>query len=210
MPANRPRGREKNISGQGKDIKRRGSGLGSGPVGSRPAGRPGASAPQNSAGGRAVTRSGGGLSKIIILLLVVLFGGGGGLGSMLLGGGDMSDIPSSSYQPPVQQETQGSLPSASIDLSSLLGNLGGGAVSSGWDSSANTGKLDTTVAANARSKYTKLLGNGQDEMTIMLYLCGTDLESRSQMATSDLQEMLNADLSDDVNLIVYSGGCKKW
>ena len=210
MPANRPRGREKNISGQGKDIKRRGSGLGSGPVGSRPAGRPGASSPQKPAGGRAVTRSGGGLSKIIILLLVVLFGGGGGLGSMLLGGGDMSDIPSSSYQPPVQQETQGSLPSASIDLSSLLGNLGGGAVSSGWDSSANTGKLDTTVAANARSKYTKLLGNGQDEMTIMLYLCGTDLESRSQMATSDLQEMLNADLSDDVNLIVYSGGCKKW
>ena len=30
------------------------------------------------------------------------------------------------------------------------------------------------------------------------------------MATSDLQEMLNADLSDKVNLIVYTGGCKGW
>ena len=209
MTPNRPRGRQKNISGQGKDIYRRNSGLGSGPVGSRPEGRPGPSAPQ-SFGRRNVTRSGGGFSKLIILLLVLLFGGGGGLGSMLLGGGDMSDIPSSSYQPPVQQQIPGSLPSASIDLTSLLGNLGGGAVSSGWDSSANTGKLDTSVAPAAREKYTKLLGNGQDKMTIMLYLCGTDLESRSKMATADLQEMLNADLSDDVNLIVYSGGCKQW
>ena len=209
MTPNRPRGRQKNISGQGKDIYRRNSGLGSGPVGSRPEGRPGPSAPQ-SFGRRNVTRSGGGFSKLIILLLVLLFGGGGGLGSMLLGGGDMSDIPSSSYQPPVQQQIPGSLPSASIDLTSLLGNLGGGAVSSGWDSSANTGKLDTSVALAAREKYTKLLGNGQDKMTIMLYLCGTDLESRSKMATADLQEMLNADLSDDVNLIVYSGGCKQW
>ena len=209
MTPNRPRGRQKNISGQGKDIYRRNSGLGSGPVGSRPEGRPGPSAPQ-SFGRRNVTRSGGGFSKLIILLLVLLFGGGGGLGSMLLGSGDMSDIPSSSYQPPVQQQIPGSLPSASIDLTSLLGNLGGGAVSSGWDSSANTGKLDTSVAPAAREKYTKLLGNGQDKMTIMLYLCGTDLESRSKMATADLQEMLNADLSDDVNLIVYSGGCKQW
>ena len=47
-------------------------------------------------------------------------------------------------------------------------------------------------------------------MTILVYLCGTDLESRSKMATSDLQEMLNADLSDKVNLIVYTGGCKQW
>ena len=29
----RPRGRQKNITGQGKDVKRRGSGLGTGPVG---------------------------------------------------------------------------------------------------------------------------------------------------------------------------------
>jgi hypothetical protein len=44
----------------------------------------------------------------------------------------------------------------------------------------------------------------------MLYLCGTDLESRSSMATLDLQEMIDANLSDKVNLIVYTGGCKQW
>ena len=30
------------------------------------------------------------------------------------------------------------------------------------------------------------------------------------MATSDLQEMVSANLSDKVNLIVYTGGCSKW
>ena len=68
----------------------------------------------------------------------------------------------------------------------------------------------TIVEKGARAKDTEILGNGQDEMTIMLYLCGTDLESRSGMATADLQEMLNADLSDKINLIIYSGGCKQW
>jgi len=43
-----------------------------------------------------------------------------------------------------------------------------------------------------------------------VYMCGTDLESRSGMGTSDLQEMLNAELGDKVNLVVYTGGCKGW
>ena len=44
----------------------------------------------------------------------------------------------------------------------------------------------------------------------MVYMCGTDLESRSGMATSDLQEMAAANLSDNVNIIVYTGGCTRW
>ena len=57
-----------------------------------------------------------------------------------------------------------------------------------------------------REKRTKIIGNGKDVVTIMVYLCGTDLESRSKMATSDLQEMASAKISDNVNLIVYTGG----
>lgn len=41
-------------------------------------------------------------------------------------------------------------------------------------------------------------------------MCGTDLESRYGMATKDLQEMLKANISENVNLIVETGGCKKW
>ena len=45
----------------------------------------------------------------------------------------------------------------------------------------------------------------------MIYLCGSDLESEHGMATSDLNEMLHANLNDDkVNIIVETGGAKKW
>ena len=93
---NRPRGRQKNITGMGKNIQRRGSGLGTGPVG-KPGRtpRPTMGSNQTSMGGtptggsqrRNVTRSGGGLGgKLILILLALLLGGGGGVGSLLLGG----------------------------------------------------------------------------------------------------------------------------
>lgn len=69
---------------------------------------------------------------------------------------------------------------------------------------------DTTVSNKARDKRTKILGNGQDVYTIMVYMCGTDLESNYGMATSDLNEMLHADISDNVNIIIETGGTKQW
>jgi hypothetical protein len=97
-----------------------------------------------------------------------------------------------------------------VDWGQLTSGLGGSSVSSGWDGGANTGKLNASVAPGAREKYTALLGNGRDTATIMVYMCGTDLESRSGMGTSDLQEMLNARFGSNINLLVYTGGCKAW
>ncbi len=191
----RPRGRQKNITGQGKEVERRGSGLGSGPVG-----KPGRT-PQHATEGaqsKKSTRSSGKLGggKLLLILLALLLGGGGGIGSLLFGGGEDSQSP------------QTSAPGSSY--ASLWGNLGGGSVSTGWVAESNTQVLDTSVANGAREKYTTLLGNGKDKVTLMVYLCGTDLESRNQMATMDLQEMLNADIGEQVNLILYTGGCKQW
>ncbi len=81
---------------------------------------------------------------------------------------------------------------------------------SAWRLDSNNGMLDRSVAPGARSKFTKIKGSGKDSVTIMVYMCGTDLESRSSMATRDLQEMASASLSDKVNIIVYTGGCSKW
>ena len=49
---NKPRGREKNITGQGKDVYKRGEGLGTGPVGSSSGhqGRPGVQSQQSTTG----------------------------------------------------------------------------------------------------------------------------------------------------------------
>ena len=218
MAANTPRGRQRNVTGTGKSINRRGSGLGTGPVGSyggysgRPGGgkRPGGNSNRptgGSLGGGNVTRSGGGgMMKFIILALVLLLGGGTGVGSFL--GSEPSEYTSAPTENTIGQSTTGQ--SANDFLNSLYGNLGGGNVSSGWSNGNNSGTLDTSVAVGAREKYTDILGNGKDKATIMIYLCGTDLESRSKMATSDLQEMIDAKISEDVNVIVYSGGCNRW
>ena len=199
MESKRPRSREKHVTGPAKTVQKRGQGLGTGPVGDT-GGREqaGSSGAARSAG----TRSGGGM-KLILLLLVLLLGGGGGL-TALLGGQPDSQAPSAS-QPPSsgQQQSPGS-------LTSLLSGLGGGSVFSGWQSAANTGRLDSSVAPGAREKYTKLLGGGEDTATIMVYMCGTDLESRSGMGTADLQEMLDARFGGDITLLIYTGGCKAW
>ena len=228
MAPNAPRGRQKNVSGAGKSINRRGSGLGSGPVGRKGgySGRPSGSGARPSGGlggmsggslggqsrpsGGRVTRSGGGggMMKFIILALVVLLGGGGSVGSLLGGLGNSAEYTSAPTETMVEQNTT---PQSTQEfLNSLYGNLGGGNVSGGWNSGSNQGALDTSVAAGAREKYTQIYEDGSDKATIMIYLCGTDLESRSKMATSDLQEMIDAKISEDVNVIVYSGGCNKW
>ncbi len=199
---NRPNGRNKNVSGSGKGIYKRGEGLHTGPVGNT-----------DGYAGRFETKSGGSSKRsgsrspllTIILVAVLLLGGGGaGLGSLLGGGSDTDSQPNNSYIQYYQSGSQG------MNLSGMPGGFTGSSISSGWQQTPNVGKLNTSVASGARNKYTKLLGNGKDTVTIMLYMCGTDLESRNGMGTSDLQEMLSADLGNKVNLLVYTGGCMQW
>ena len=66
------------------------------------------------------------------------------------------------------------------------------------------------TSAGVRAPYTKIRGNGKDTVTLMVYMCGTDLESKSAMATRDLQEMLAASFGDQFRLIIQTGGCASW
>ena len=109
--------------------------------------------------------------------------------------------------------SQGGGGGGSTSIASLLGFGGGSsaASSANWDETLrNTGKLNTEVAEGSRAKYVTPVGNGQDKITIMVYTCGTDLESKSGMASNDIAEMCRSELSDKINIIVYTGGCKKW
>ena len=231
MNGKSPRSRETRVTGQGKTIHKRGSGLGTGPVGGGHAGRgqqgshPSGGTPRSGrsnrpSSGRPFTRSNGnpgGIGKLLVLLLVLILGGGSTLLSNLSN--------SSAPQPPSAQTgqsassqtsqnspnstSQQTLSGGGIDLASFLGGLGGN-VSSGWLQEANTGKLNTAVDPSAREKRVKFLGSGKDTATIMVYMCGTDLESRAGMGTSDIQEMLAADFGDGINLLIYTGGCTGW
>ena len=211
MP-NRPTGRQRVGGGAGQSVGTHGPGLGTGPVGKSDgySQRRGGGFSGGSGGQRA---SGGGRGKLILFVIiaaVVLFGGGTGL-SGLLGGGDDTVTPATQ---PQQQSGVGNFGGSGGILGGLLGNMssfsGNGSYSAGWTGDNNTGKLNTSVAPGARAKRTVLKGDGTDRVTMMVYLCGTDLESRSGMATNDLKEMAAANLSDNVNILVYTGGCKGW
>ncbi len=199
MDKNRPQGRKKHVTDNGKGFAMRGEGRGTGPKGSGgglsagSGSQSGGSSGGSQSGGR--TRAGGGKLPLIAILLIVLLGGGGGLGGLL--GGQSGGSGSSGSNP------------AYYDLLTGSGGSTSG-TTAGWSTENNTGVLNREVSDQARERFTTIKGGGRDTMTIMVYMCGTDLESRSGMATSDLQEMASAKLSDKINIIVYTGGCKGW
>ncbi len=204
---NRPNGRKTNVTGTGSGLGRKGS------VGGGPAGRPGGYSGRTGGGqggsgaGGGVTRAGGIFKSpilIIIIAAVVLLGGGGGLLGGLLGGDSSSSGGLSNI---------GNLIQTVVPSLSSLGNgvfTGGSSVSTGWDKDSDNGELDTSVASGSRAKRTVIKGGGADTVTIMVYMCGTDLESKHGMASADMEEMRRATISSKINLIIYTGGCTKW
>ena len=212
---NRPRSRGKNVLGGSGSVHKRGSGLGTGPVGTtngrRASGggyRPSGGSSSGGYGGG--YGGGGGFGKIIGLVAVVavifigfkMFTGGGSGNNALsdilgaVGGGNVSNVANV-----LTDLTQGA---GNVADEFQIGSQGTG----NWRPESSS--LNTRVATGSRAKYTEIKGNGQDVVTLMVYLCGTDLESKHGMATADLQEMMKADFCNNVNLIVYTGGCKKW
>ena len=191
---NKPRAREQHVTQNSSGVHRRGEGLGTGPVGSgSPAGQGRDSGPRQSSGSSGVTKGavGLGLPAIVIVFLLMHFLGGSGSSPALnladFGSGGLNSAGSYSYQSSAETTTNG------------------------WaDTDYRMGVLNKEIAQGSREKYTKLLGDGKDTVTLMVYMCGTDLESRSRMASSDMQEMAAATFGDNVNIIVYTGGCKSW
>lgn len=103
-------------------------------------------------------------------------------------------------------------------LVSFLGGGNTGSSSSGsvfqdggqWNRDSNDGVLNREVADGSRDKFTVLKKDGSDTATVMVYMCGADLESQNGMGTADIQEMCRAEESDNVHVMLYTGGSTKW
>lgn len=195
----------------GKGVYKRGEGLNSGSVGN--AGGSSSSSNQRSSPNKSVNYNNGRKSPIVIILILLLIAfGRGGLSLLPANSPETeSSYPVNSSGNTGNANTGNSNNSTTGSLGSLFpSGFGSSYNNTGWANTANTGQLDTSVAAGAQKKYTQILGNGKDTVTIMVYMCGTDLESKHGMATSDLQEMMAANLGENINLLVYTGGCTDW
>lgn len=203
---NRPRGRQKNVTSGGSGAYKRGDGLGTGQVGSadhtadKPSGNRPEASPQHHSSStvkRAAIGGGGGIGLILMLvalfILPKLFGGG-------VGGGGSADI---------NDLVNGMLAGGSGDAPAGF-SFSNDDVNTGGSYEDTSTEVDETVASGARAKRTRIIGNNNDKVTIMLYMCGTDLESKYGMGSSDMGEIAAAKYGDNVNILVYTGGCKGW
>ncbi|MDD2427411.1 MAG: clostripain-related cysteine peptidase [Eubacteriales bacterium] len=225
MNRNRPTGRKKRTVSGGGNARRRGSGLGTGRVGNvskRPASSSGGGGTPTQRGtqgspsgggclvllfayllGRGTAGSSGGcrnkgcLTRIFVIILIII---AVMLFIQFCSGGN-EEIPPANGGPT----------SGSGDFSDLFSSFSGStAAVSASDLAYRAHEADYTVSPLAREKRTDVIGNGEDTFTIMVYICGSDLESRAGLATQDLQEMTGANLSENINLIVETGGAKQW
>ena len=195
---NRPVGRDQHVTGGSGKVEKHGSGLNlGGPQGDNK----GRGSSSGGSGRKVATRAGGSS------LLIILFGRGGSSGSS--SGGSSSGYTGGATGN--YQSQTGSSESSSGGQSGQTGGHSGyyETPSSTTDDTSDT--VDTAVASGARERFTKLKGDGTDTATIMVYMCGTDLESRSRMATMDLSEMIGANIDESkVRVLVYTGGCSNW
>lgn len=53
-------------------------------------------------------------------------------------------------------------------------------------------------------------GGSGESWSIYWYLCGSDLESGGGFATSDLEELMEVTLPENVNVVIETGGCSEW
>ncbi|MDD4311621.1 MAG: clostripain-related cysteine peptidase, partial [Eubacteriales bacterium] len=163
------------------------------------------------------------LGRILVLILIVVGAvlllnmcsgstSGDLLGS-LLGDYATTTNDSSLSGSDTSNDTSGSASGSISDtLGSPLGSYGSTsgqiAPASGTDEVYKAHEPDREVAASARKKFTDTAR--AETVTVMVYMCGTDLESKSGMATSDLEEMVNATLGNNINVILETGGASNW
>ena len=118
----------------------------------------------------------------IVFLVVLVFGGFGGSCMLNPGSGSSGDS----------------------------GGFGGFTASGGNTTQANSSPSGTyTISPNLGT------GSTEDTWTVLMYMCGSNLESESTrlgggLATSNLVELTQANLGDNVNFIVETGGAKRW
>ena len=52
--------------------------------------------------------------------------------------------------------------------------------------------------------------NGGEDHTLLIYMCGSDLESSRGYASQNLEEILSANLPKNVNIVIQTGGSESW
>ena len=93
---------------------------------------------------------------------------------------------------------------ASVDSKGLVTALKAGGSTTITAKTVDGGLQDSCVV-------TVMERSPNDDWTVLIYMCGSDLEAQGGYAVSDIKEILKvANQPDDVNIIIETGGATKW
>ena len=71
------------------------------------------------------------------------------------------------------------------------------------DTNKTTDTTDTTDTSDTTD-------NADGSWAVYWYLCGSDLESNGGFASTDLSEMMEVQLPENVNVVIQTGGASAW
>lgn len=159
----------------------------------------------SSGGGYSGRKRGPNLLMIILLLVAAFF-----LFKMLFGGSGQSAVNPTPTPTPAATPTPTPAPTPTPQSGNTGWNFGSAITNNVSYANTSYNAVNTASVSGIRDKYTKILGNGNDTVTMLVYMCATDLESKYGMGTADISEMASAVHSDKVNIILETGGTKAW
>ncbi|MCR4953566.1 MAG: hypothetical protein K6A43_05770 [Treponema sp.] len=77
------------------------------------------------------------------------------------------------------------------------------------DNNTSSGQSPYYAVDNTPTVSPEVPANAAD-WTVFIYLCGSDLETRSSCGVTDLKEIAKATIGSNVNVVIETGGSKKW
>lgn len=116
---------------------------------------------------------------------------------------------------PDEEEMPADQEQTSIEMASGIGTQTGTETASGAETLAGAehaaGAAENPFPEDmVKEKQTEIKGDGKDQATVFVYMNGSDLESEDGEATEDLCEMLAANISSQVNVLLETIGTKSW
>ena len=81
------------------------------------------------------------------------------------------------------------------------------------EKAAENARLKREQAAQnklVRSQLVTPVGNGEDEVTVLVYLNGSNLETYNGFASEDIGEILEAESSDKLHILIQTMGTQAW
>ena len=78
------------------------------------------------------------------------------------------------------------------------------------DINSSESTTETSESSSQGGQTSSSSTQDKADYTIMLYLCGSDLESSYGMASEDIKEILSLSCPENVNILIETGGANSW